>query len=271
MAKPQFMRTQYVRSAHGIVLAVYPSTDTTLDIELQRMTTSSTWAQLATWGVNGLRLNRYEDLLPLSTLTYSYRARHLRSGVKESAWSNTVAATPTALTGPGPPDVPHLVAGRDSSAGGLTKTIKIPAAELVPRRGSSYDWYFAGAWAALSSQTGDAPSTRSMVAPLILPPGVTVTKFQARLYAQTTSDHSQASFFRVSDESTFTNLTTLTAASSDAGSWATYDSSAGFSESISTDENYVIRFLGWSTANGINSRFMWARITYSMPDLRNAY
>jgi hypothetical protein len=84
--------------SHGIVLALYPSTQPLFAIELQRGTSTSNLARLGL-----LRQEEagapvlYRDVVPPSTTRYYYRARHTYRGFNASNWTSIVSATPEFL------------------------------------------------------------------------------------------------------------------------------------------------------------------------------
>lgn len=98
-------RTTAERGA--IILAVYPSTDHALQIELQRSSTASTWRPVQFFGGRDVpqKAIEYVDELPLDGITRTYRARN-SSGLWWSAgpWTATVSGKPFAFDGDIPLD-----------------------------------------------------------------------------------------------------------------------------------------------------------------------
>jgi hypothetical protein len=83
---------------HGIVVALYPSTLGVFRIELQRGASTSALARIAQ--LSQMQAGApvlYQDVLPPTTTTYYYRARHTYHGFNPSTWTPLVSGTPDLL------------------------------------------------------------------------------------------------------------------------------------------------------------------------------
>jgi|GEM_PF-4668016 len=207
------VRDTGTRVQSGVIIGLKPSTGTRYRIELQRSTVNSTasskWTSFFLDPTS--QQFTYRDNLPLSTRSYFYRARQYGAGSTNSSFSLVVSAKPARF-----PDVwkslnlPHnnlgnvevlggnvwvssaktMKVGQELSTGTLTKTLRINFGEFIPDSNAS-------AWQYSDSDGLMTKTTAALLAraPILLPPGVQLTNFRARLYRATTAAPSTAKAF----------------------------------------------------------------------------
>ena len=144
----------------------------------------------------------------------------------------------------------------------ISKTIRIPHSELVPFTDNVTFRHQVG-WLS-GNNTG---STLTFNGAVVVPKGVTITRFRARLYRaiDSASYLSTAEFFRTNDDGTATSLGIVTHTGT---GFATFESSV-LTELVG-DNAYVVRS-ALLTAVIDNARFLWFEIDYDMKDFRDAY
>lgn len=82
----------------GILLGVSPSSDPTFDVEIVRATSSGTYSTVARLtNLSGGVPATYEDLLPFTTQTFSYKARAVKAGWLAGDYTAAVSARPTPM------------------------------------------------------------------------------------------------------------------------------------------------------------------------------
>ena len=90
----------YTLFRSGIIVGLHPSSQPNFGVELSRAAGTSThsFETVRKIGPNSGEPNVYTDLLPLSTIRYLYRARHVREGYTAGAWTRIVGATPVVVS-----------------------------------------------------------------------------------------------------------------------------------------------------------------------------
>jgi hypothetical protein len=264
----------------GIILGLHPSSDTTFDLRLQRQDTGTTWRSVQVWQGGAYdHVVVYRDLLPNDHLRRDYRARHEKSGYTAGAWTDTVSGGPAVLPPGDPPFIP--VSGRRltlptylstsatlairtsaGAAGAVAKSMTLPAAELLPSQ-STNKWAFNVAYV---SPLVASAALIELYGSVVLPPGVTVTGVNARMYRSAAGKTAVTQLIKISETGTATVLCTLTHSTTN---WQTVASSA-MSE-LTTGAGYTLQVGLKSTAgSGGDARFLRATIAYSMPSYDKA-
>ncbi len=148
--------------------------------------------------------------------------------------------------------------------GVVTKTLRVGHDEVT---GSNHNVEWVHNIAYLAPNATGAKVYR---APLLLPPGVTVTEVKARLWLKTTDGFQAAcDFVRYLDDGTSASLKLLSL-SSPLDQWVTL--SGTLTEIIDAAKTYAIAVtLNANVSGATDARFMWFEITYDMKDFRDAY
>lgn len=290
MAYPTSMYVQPMTryNPSGITVEVYPSTVRGLRVELQTATANSTVS--SNWGSHIFGPStagalRYTVPLAPSTRLYYFKARHAAgNGYSAGPFLPVISARPKLtpdiirpfmmqMTYQGNVEAPSgsdiyassartIKVGTQPTAGTITKTLRFPHGELIPETGStSYamvDAYVRG------TATG---SDNIFYGSIVLPRGVTITAFRARIYSDTfASDIATVEFRRVNGDGTSTSLGTV---QTDAdATWQT--KSTSFTETVD-DETYVMKVTLHPVGVADHARFAWAEIDYTMPSYDKAY
>lgn len=100
MAKLQDLPPSYQRVNTGIRLGVYPSSDPLCGIELQRAVAGSTATFVSVtrmYPSAGQSIFQYDDRLPDDGVTRYYKAKSVRDGYTDSAFTPVVSAKPSQL------------------------------------------------------------------------------------------------------------------------------------------------------------------------------
>lgn len=266
---------------YGITLGIGLSSDYSFNIEIQRATTSSTFAQADVISGMGLAAfgGQWSDVLPPSNLIYSYRARSILPGWQPSPFTGTVSASPTriaanmpmplALGGQGVGASLHfqkstatIQVGTDRSSSFVTKTLRIPAAEFVPETNGE-SWLFGSGFLA-----NGAVGTDRFVAPLLLPPGVTISLLRARLNRMTVGSAADLTMLRGGDAPT--QVVSLASTNAGSTSFTTYISSA-LSFLVASSETFSLSAQLTGSSAGNLGRIAWAEVTYRMPRYDRSY
>jgi hypothetical protein len=145
--------------------------------------------------------------------------------------------------------------GTVASPSALTKTLRIHHAEFVPADQTSA-WHYSG----LQVQPGNL-SFQTFYAPVVLPPGVTVTKLRMRAYRQTTGKIAECTLWKVAADS----LSSLVTVAHDTTGWQTKE---GTLSQLVGGEAYAIE-LSLSAQGGgagVDARLQYAELEYTMPD-----
>lgn len=164
-----------------------------------------------------------------------------------------VKAVPFAYTGGNGPPGPTVGATQTRQNKATSKTLRIPAHELVPS--SETVPYFLVAYLEAADTT-----ERVFYGPIVLPKGVTITGVSARMNRGAVGCIAVTKVHRV-DDATMTTLATLT---HDTTGWQT--KSASFSEAVG-DYIYIAQ-VNLKKATGSDAAlFAWLEVAYGVPDL----
>lgn len=265
----------------GITLGIGLSSDFSFSVEVQRMTSGSTWETadvLSGLGAASFH-GRWTDVLPLDNLLRTYRARSIAPGWQPSSWTGTVARRPVRLSLNMPKPIPlggqgvgaslffqrssaTVKVGTDQASSYVTKTLRIPAAEFVPETNGD-SWLFGTGFLA-----NGAVGTDRFVAPLLFPPGVTITLLRARLNRMTVGSQADLTMSRGGDAPT--QVVSLTSTNAGSTSFTTYTSSA-LSFLVASSEQYSLSAQLAGSSAGNLGRIAWAEVTYRMPRYDRSY
>ena len=118
---------------------------------------------------------------------------------------------------------------------------------------------------------GGTLATRTYVCGVVLPQGVQITNFSARLYVQSTSDSAYAALWKGSNTTGLdTRLAEAIHSEVGAPTWET--ASAAVSPTVTVgQETYGIVVQLYSQAAAANSAFLWGKIDYTAPDYSKTY
>lgn len=186
----------------GVILGVSPSSDPTFDVEIARATSGvyETISRLTPKG-SGIPVS-YTDILPVTTGTFSYKARAVKEGYLAGDYTAVVTARPiqlpefpptiTPLTGKGigaplfvstgaPPTV-----GQKVATASVRKYLTISFTEITPDQTTSTERLFFDQTPPLA-YVANAPGTAHAFVSAPLPPGVTLRELAVYGYVGTGS------------------------------------------------------------------------------------
>lgn len=293
MALPTALTANTLRYAQsGIVVGMTPSTGTPrfgieLQISTQSSTASTAWQSVFLNPTSAQYI--YTFLAPLSTRSFSFRARHFLTGYSNGPFTGTVSAKPGLLPEIIQPLTPLLnnksnveIAGGDiwlssgktakvgtqQSAGTITKTIRFSADTFIPLTNVS-----STAVASISRGIGTLTlqvSTKrvSLNALYVMPKGSVITKYSARGRRGSTAAKNEIQFYAISTAGAATSLVTLTFNS---GVVQTLNSTT-LSQTVS-DANYFIArsTMKASTGAATQPQLLYTEIEYKMPSYDKQY
>lgn len=289
MALPSSMTSRRggLYALSGIELGVFPSTNKTLTIEVQSATANSTsssvW-QSQVFPPTQAADFRFTYLVPYSTRTFYFRARHpAQPGYSAGSFTPTVSAKPTALGEIQRPLMPQLThlgnveipsgsdvyvssaknikVGTQATTGVRSKTLRVGFNQVVP---------------ALNTETWDAQNgflwpnatlvTRTYEGAVLLPKGVVIKSFAARLRRGGSGGAATVFLKTASSAAAVTTLATCTATTVATTSFNTITKTT-LNQTVGETETYFTHVQLFSTASAGASRasFLWAEIGYDMP------
>lgn len=256
----------------GIRIGVYPSSDASASIELERATagSSSSFLRIASMSAFAGQVQAsMDDRLPADGVRRFYRARSVR-GDAASTYTRTVSAKPatllmnTVMTPPlsgTPIGVDGWISsgvtwkvGRPGAAGSIAKRLRVPFTAMMPKTSATV-FRSSRAWI-----TG-GPST--FYAEILLPPGVTMTGVQMRNWGNSVVDVIGARLLRVGTTGNTVSLSTLV--QTGGHGWNTISMSV--TESVTSSKAYVVEV----ALNSSQMRLGWYDITYTAPTYRHVY
>jgi len=143
----------------------------------------------------------------------------------------------------------------------LEKVLRIPFGELLPNSDTSV-------WT-VTAEYIVARTTAGLVAyaSIVLPVGVTITQFSARMYRNSSSDAAAAQLFSVDNAGS--GSTMIAECNHSTTGWQTVNDS--LSESVTTDKQYVGAVVLSPVTTNTNARFMWFELTYTVPTYAASY
>lgn len=228
--KPLLPETQY-----GVTVGLYPSSDASFDVELQRSVGSSASTSFS----KILQLNPSEgqsalqfiDRTPNDNIYRYYRARHVKQGYPNGSYTTIAKAKPDVVL-TGFRDYPQLeltggavgadiqlaasksvVVGSAVAGGTKTKSLFLAPYFFVPEApNTSKLFYSDAANPNVFPSTYGAASTQSLYGPVVLPIGATITRVASFLVRDSTNDTAKVTLTRSG-----TNLSTMTQAGGGSG------------------------------------------------------
>lgn len=269
------------RTGSGIILGLAPSTGVPFRMELQRSTQSSTastnWTSIFLDPTS--QSYRYTALLPLSTRTFYFRARHYGLGYSNGPFTATVSAKPAKLPEAFSPLTPMrnslgnvevlggdlwlssaktAKVGTQQTAGTITKTVRIGVGEVIPISNAQT---FTLQTTEGTLRPGTAGVSAGFMAGVIIPKGATITGGAVRHFRQnnTTADASVWDLRKITDTPTATAILSFTHATT---GWVT---TTGSVSQLVGNEAYLFSGSLRGNATPANARFLRAEITYTMP------
>jgi hypothetical protein len=143
----------------------------------------------------------------------------------------------------------------------LTKVLRIPFGELLPDADSSV-------WLATNEYIRSGTTAAvGLFASVVLPVGVTITNFAARMYRESVSDFAVAQLLRLNDSGSAASL--LAECTHSSTGWQTINDS--LSELVGSSSNYNARVVLDPASTNVDARFMWFEITYTVPNYAASY
>jgi hypothetical protein len=149
--------------------------------------------------------------------------------------------------------------GTVATPSALTKTIRIPHAELLP-------FHDTDAWvcSVLDVEPRTANVLLELTGSIVLPKGVTITSLSARSYRQTVSDAAGCALYRNSSDAP----TQIAIVGHSSTGWQTQTTSLS---QLVGDEAYALYVNLRGVAVAADARFQYAELTYTMPDYSKGY
>lgn len=166
-----------IRLQYGNVLGVYPSSDPSFDVEIQRASGSSTgtFAQIVRLDpVEGSVGMVYRDILPNDNTTRVYRARHVKAGYTAGSFTKCVSGKPS----------PMIAFSDDMLGRNTEKEYVIPYTAFVVNQSTTLTGKITlGSGFIYNSQLAGGPSDgRLGIASFSLPKGVRITGLYVTRY-----------------------------------------------------------------------------------------
>jgi len=267
----------------GIELGIFPSTDKTLNIELQSATANSTASSMWQSQIFPPTQNadfRFTYMAPFSTRTYYFRARHpAQPGYSAGAFTPTVSAKPTALGTIQRPIMPQMTyagnveipsgsdvwlsssktvkVGTQATTGTITRRIRVDAALFQPT--SNGQTYLQGGGQVRPGST----ATLDLRANVTLPPGIQLTGMKVHFFKGTATDSCVWQF--VAYPGSGGAGTALSSGSATSTGWTS--STQSFSHTVTTAFAYNCRIILNPNASALNARLGFVELAYQ----RGAY
>lgn len=294
-----FLRKPALPIRPGIALQIVPG-DTAYLVEVQRAPDSGgspgTWVSI----LNNLQITSrsgeiFYDFLPVTGATWWYRARHVRLGATDGNWTASIAGVARDLgtgvpalvtiyplkrnepltdgdyalaaqdsggvTTPGTiyvPDTDTIGVGTQAVPSSLSKVFVVTSAGFIPEHsGTLYVRDGVGSYVTANAVS----SQQNFLAPLILPPGVTITKIELRGFKTAAGDTLAAYLNKEDGSGTPTNLATA-----DQGSTTGYATTAAtLSETVNGTYQYSLRAEISNLSAVGDARLLWVKVYYDMP------
>ena len=261
MATPNSQMLRGAPLKCGIILGVSPSSDPTFDVEIVRATSSGVYSTVGRLtNLSGGIQPTFEDLLPYTTQTFSYKARAVKDGWLAGDYTSVVTAKPLQLPEIGPNITPltgkalganlylstgqSLAYGTPEVAQSYKKTVGFAA--NIFRAGSTAVSYSYGI-GTLVPTTRNASTGANYKADLALPTGVTVYKAQWIYTRQTTAAVFRGELYSVSTAGTATAQWLKTSTAVSAGTKLVLTSS---SFSFTVSNTYAVAQVALKSTGG---------------------
>lgn len=282
--------------AYGIGVGIFPSSDPTFDLEIQRgastsagtAPSSSQFSQVAVIGVINQSEVVYRDNLPATKTQWWYRARSIRTGWTPSAFTSAVGAQSGPLPqGQTPGAVPYsgrpinvslrlttaatlqLASTAGSTAGKLAKSLRFPAAGFQPVS-STTKWFLGpGALGGYSLQASTTPAT--FIQSYIMPKGISVTSWKMSYvrFSAAAGSTFKVVLHKVSSSGGDVILKTFTPSTSGNGTITT----STLNYTYTTAGGYLFALLTFNRAGGILKleEVNYTELGYNMTQYGHAY
>ena len=150
--------------------------------------------------------------------------------------------------------------GTVASPSAITKTLRIPSQECVPAN-DTQKWSFTFSVVAPNAVNTNCQLQGSVV----LPAGVTITAFRARLFRNTTNDTATAQLARIASD-TSSSLGVLTHAGTGCQTL-----SASLSELVAPGQTYAVDINLKGVAFAVDAKLGWIEVDYTMPSYDKGY
>lgn len=276
MATPNSQMLRGAPLKCGIILGVSPSSDPTFDVEIVRATSSGVYSTVGRLtNLSGGIQPTFEDLLPYTTQTFSYKARAVKAGWLAGDYTSVVSVKPlpmpeilpniTPLTGKAIGATLYISTGTPAKVGSptvtayVTKTLRVAGSAFAPKNNTiGYTYGDEGSLQAssLSGSTAYRFQTRFAV-----PTGATVTGARVGYTRNSTGSLFAVQVRSVSTDGTATQRWQK-ASTATGGAVAVLQSST-FSFSVQTD--YAIMEARISPAGAVgNVGLYFAELTYQV-------
>lgn len=269
-----------------IQVGLYPSSDPGFGIELQRSVGStSNFGQIALISPEtGSGFVRYSDVLPHTTATYYYRARHTKPGYTDGAFTGIVASTVGRLAQFQPGNEPFV----SLTAAGFGQDIYLTPGNTIKVGTQSISTASTGAYitkemrlnpnlfqASFTTakvqyfQTGAGPNDHNalqLICPVDIPVGVTIQSVGAQFNRPSTKQLTRVRLYVNRDQASSGAVTQkLWDKTSTATGYHSVTSSS-ILRTVGSTETYVFLVDLQSTAvTPSDTVIQWANVTYRMP------
>lgn len=275
----------------GITLGIGLSSDFSFSVEVQRMTSGSTWETadvLSGLGAASFH-GRWTDVLPLDNLLRTYRARSIAPGWQSSSWTGTVARRPVRLSLNMPKPIPlggqgvggslhfqrssaTVKVGTDRSSSFVTKRQRIHGFSFQANvnRGSSVYRYGDQSGVSLSTQWSGGLVSFGTWLPMA--PGTVLVAMRIGYRRQSTNTVVQATLTRLSASSAAADVAVAAVTPSVTTGVFRTSSSVTFTEEAST-RGYLIQLGLTKNSSAVNNavNVKWVELTYRMPRYDRGY
>lgn len=162
------------------------------------------------------------------------------------------------------PSTYTLNVGTTGTPSSITKTLKIPFGEFLPK--SNTTKWDVGTGYLFNASTGGG--SMLFYASAVLPAGVTITETGFRFYRDSPADTVTGTLYRLGDSGSVTTITQTIITGGGAGGYVTATDTAA--ETVGTD-SYLVEIDLNSISATNQTRVIWYYITYTMPSYDKGY
>lgn len=268
MALPTSASTSWLFQRAGVRAMVF-TTDPSCGLQVEISTASG--APTSKWLVKRMNPSVASQVVhtfevPYSTKQWFIRAKSWKAGQADSHYTTVGAVTPQLLHDMLPH--PGMEARRLTQFGAFTtansRTFRVPFSAFIPADNTQKWKHSTAGWVQPNSTAG-----ARIVAPVVLPPGVTITGIAGRFFHANITDLVTFRFGRLGESGSITAMSTLINTGGGAGSWVT--STQSLSESVTSTKSYVVRVDFGPTAASSNERVARFDVIYTRPSFDRAY
>lgn len=280
MGLPPGITPGIVTTRDGIPLHIVPSSDPSVSVEVWRKTTTASTYALVKMQTAQLVNNTpfdYFDALPLSTFSYSYKARSVANGKTPSTFTAAVTGKPIRYTAMELPTLAYSGLGvgvsqylstaapiKFGSAGNpksVKRTLRVPAAAARPDKDTD-TYSLTGAY--LQPRVAGAGGTLQAYAPVQLPIGAKPVAFRARGYRSSATNDVFSVTLSYQIDGT---VTALGSKASTAINWQTLTSTAAITDTVSSGKSYYVGVLLLGFSTGSHARIAYWEVDYTIDNL----